>query len=234
MGSRVFDNARSPQSPLEGPINRTSEAEGREGIGSGGAEYPESVPTSLRLASLAVHWHTQEKELRVRQREELRRALSRVAKMRTWIASEAPPLTSMIRDVEDFTDTGLRLMQRDLQDELAEKRIEVTRLREMAADLRELAGVKEWGDPVEVVYSHTVRKPEGLATRTETLTLAGTGEAEDAAAAFEKKLAGWEKLRSKMQDDLERRQRQLREVGKTVSAFAVFSTGVVSEILSII
>jgi hypothetical protein len=72
-----------------------------------------------------------------------------------------------------------------------------------------------------------------LATQTLTLTLIDTGEAEEAAAAFERKLDNWEKLRSQMQDDLERRKRQLKEVADSVSAFAAFSRGVVADVLSI-
>jgi hypothetical protein len=136
--------------------------------------------------------------------------------------------------VEDFTQTGLRLVQRELGDELAEKKGEVSRLKEVAEFLKELARTEEWGDPVEVTYSHTARQPEGLATQTKTLTLVDTDEAKVAAAAFEKRLQNWEKLRSQMQDDLESRKRQLKEIAESVSAFAAFSSGVVADVLAII
>jgi len=192
------------------------------------------VPTSLKLASLASSWLTQDRELRVRQREELRRALNRVAKIRNWVPSNGDPPPSTIQDVEEFTQTGLRLVQQEILDELADKKGEVQRLKEVVEALRELADAEGWGDPIEVNYSHTIRQADGFATKNQTLSLTDSREAEEAAATFERRLESWEKLRSQMQEDIERRRRQLTEVAESVSAFARFSTGVVADVLAII
>jgi len=234
VGVKGVGHSLSPMLPPEGLISRNTGHTAREETKSDNAEYPDSVPTSLKLASLATAWITQGRELRVRQREELRRALNRLANIRTWVALRADPPASAIRDVEEFTTTGLRIVQRELRDELAEKKSEVTRLKEVAEFLNELARAEEWGDPVEVEYSHTIRQPEGLATQTTTLTLVDTEEAKVAAEAFEKKLQNWEKLRSQMQAELESRKRQLKEIAGSVSAFAAFSSGVVADVLALI
>lgn len=233
IGRGWFETARMTKLSLEAPIKLNQKYETRDEIRSAG-ENPESGATSLKLASLAAAWLTQDRELKVRQREELRRALNRVAEIRTWVASETDPPTTALQDVEDFTQTGLRLIQKELRDELADKKKEVSRLKKVAEALKDLAGTDGWEDPVEVSYSHTVRQADGLATQTDTLTLVDTGEAEEAAAAFEKKLDNWEKLRSQMQDDLERRKRDLKEVAKFVSAFAASSETVVVDVLDII
>jgi hypothetical protein len=222
-----------PISILEDRISLLHEAEGREGVRKVDTEHPEPVPTSLKLASLANAWLTQDRELMVRQREELRRALNKVAEIRIWVAQGADPPTSAIQDVEDFTQGGLRLIQQELRDEIAEKKEEVSRLRDVVEALKNLARTENWGDPVEVSYSHTVRQGDGLATRTQTLTLVDTGEVEEAAASFEKKLENWEKLRNQMQDDLEGQKRHLKKVADSVSAFAAFSKGVVADVIAI-
>lgn len=220
--------------PLEGPIRLRDEVEGRERIRDGDSESPELVPTSLKLASLAAAWFTQNRKLRVRQREELRRAINTVAEVRAWVVSRADPPQSVIQDVEDVTQSGLDLVQQELLEELASKKEEVSHLREVAEVLRELARNDRWEDPVEVSYSHTVRKGGELATQHETLTLVDTAEAEEAAATFERKLKNWELLQNQMQDDLERRRRQLTEAAESVAAFAAFSAGLVADVLAII
>ena len=85
-----------------------------------------------------------------------------------------------------------------------------------------------------MIYSHTVRDGEGLATRTETLSLVDAGEAKAAAASMEKKLDNWEKLRAQMLVDLKLRQRHLNEMRDSISAFAEFSRSVVDDVLAIL
>jgi hypothetical protein len=225
--------AANPLFFLEVPIGKRAESNGRRDSQGVSTECPESVPTSLKLASLAKAWVEQDRELRVRQREELRRALNRIAELRAWIPSEANPSASAIQDLEDFTQTGLRLIQEELRGELSKKKKEVVRLKEVGETLKELAEDDGWEDPVEVSYSHTVRQADGLVTQTQTLTVVDTEEAEEAAATFEKKLGNWEKLRSQMQEELEDRKRQLKEVTSSVSAFAAASSGVIAEVLTI-
>ena len=117
---------------------------------------------------------------------------------------------------------------------LAGKKIEVSQLREVADSIHELADTADWGDPVEVSYSHTVRDGDGLATKTEILNLVDAGEAKEAAATIEKKLDTWEKLRCQMLDDLKRRRHQLNEMRDNISAFAESSRSLVGDVLAIL
>lgn len=143
-------------------------------------------------------------------------------------------MESAIKDVKNLTKAGSHFIAQELEAELADKKIEVSQLREVAISIHELAGTADWGDPVEVSYSHTVRAGDGLATRTETLNLVDAGEAKEAAATIEKKLDTWDKLRGQMLDDLKRRQAQLNEMRDSISAFAESSRGVVGDVLAIL
>ncbi len=189
---------------------------------------------ALKLASLAMAWMKQDRQLRVRQREELRRALARAAEFRGWAAIGGDPMESAIKDVKSLTKSGSNFIAQELEAELADKKIEVSQLREVAISIHELAGTADWGDPVEVSYSHTVRAGDGRATRPETLNLVDAGEAKEAAATIEKRLDTWEKLRGQMLDDLKRRQRQVNEMRDSISAFAESSRGLVGEVLAIL
>ena len=218
----------------EGGTIRTKKPKTPNGTLSANTESPETRQTALKLASLAISWMKQDRQLRVRQREELRRALANAAEFRGWGATGADPVSSAIKDVKDLTIAGSHFIAQDLVDELAGKKTEVSQLREVADSIHELADAKEWGDPVEVSYSHTVREGDGLVTRTQTLTLVDAEEAKEAAATIEKKLGAWEKLRVQMLDDLKLRQRQVNELEGSISAFAESSKGMVGEVLAIL
>jgi hypothetical protein len=150
------------------------------------------------------------------------------------LAPRIKPVASAIRDVEDLTEKGMRVIQRTLGDELADKKAETSQLRGVADSLSKLAETGTWGNPVEVSFSHTVRRPDGLVTKTETLTLADSEEAKDAAGAMERKFDGWEKLRSQMQGELEKEQDRLKEIAGDISGFAESSRGIVSDVLVIL
>jgi hypothetical protein len=177
----------------------------------------------------------QDRRLRIRQREELRRALAKAADLRGWAAAAgADPMALAIKDVKSLTKAGSQFLAQDLRDELADKKVEVSQLRELAESIHELADTADWEEPVEISYSHTAREGDGLATRTQTVTLVDAGEANDAAAAIEKKLDSWENLRIQMLDDIKGRQRQVKELEDSISAFAESSRGVVGDVLAIL
>jgi hypothetical protein len=188
----------------------------------------------MKLASLAIAWMKQDGRLRVRQYEELRRALAKVAEFRGWAATGADPVAPAIKDVKSLTKAGSQFIAQELVEELADKKTEVSRLREVADSFHELADTAEWGGPVEVSYSHTAREGDGLATRTQTLTLVDAGEAKEAAATIEKKLDTWEKLRSQMLEDLKQQQHQLTEMEDSIPAFAEASRATVGDVLAIL
>jgi hypothetical protein len=176
----------------------------------------------------------QDRQLRVRQREDLRRALASAAEFRGWAATGADPMASAIKDVKILTKAGSHFLAKGLEQELADKKTEVAQLKKVADSIHKLADTEDWEKPVEVSYCHTVRDGTGLATKTQTLILADAGEARDAAALIEKKLDNWEKLRVLMVEDLKQRRRQVDEMEDSISAFAESSRGVVDDVLAIL
>lgn len=176
----------------------------------------------------------QDQQLGVRQTQELRRALATTAEFKGWAAIGTDPVTSAMKDVKSLTKAGSQYIAKDLENEVADKKTEVSRLKKVADSINEMAGTDDWEEPVEVTYSHTVREGDGLATRTEILSLVDAGEAKAAAASIEKKLDNWEKLRAQMLIDLKLRQRQLNEMRDSISAFAEFSRCVVDDVLAIL
>ena len=199
-----------------------------------GPRSPEARPAAMRLATLAMAWMEQDRQLRVRQREELRRALATAADFRGWAATGADPMASAIKDVKSLTKAGSHFLAKDLEKELEDKKNEVLQLQKVADSMNRLADTESWENPVEVSYSHTVREGDGLGTRTQTLTLVDAGEARDAAATIEKKLVNWEKLRVLMLEDLKQRRRQVDEMEEGIAAFAESSRGVVDDVLAIL
>ena len=143
-------------------------------------------------------------------------------------------MATAIKDVKTLTKAGSQFIAEELEVELAEKKAEVTELKGVAESMHELADTADWEEPVEVSYSHTARNGDGLATKTQTLTLADAGEARDAAAAIEKRLDTWEKLRIQMLEDLKQKQRQLGEMEESIPAFAESSKTVVGDVLAIL
>lgn len=176
----------------------------------------------------------QDRRLRVRQGEELRRALTVAAELRGWAAIGDDSMASAIKDVKSLTKVGSGLIAQELENELADKKNEVKELQKVADAIHELADTADWEEPIEVSYSHTARDGDGLATKTETVILADAGEARDAAAAIEKKLDSWEKLRSQMLENLKQRKGQLGELDDSIAAFAESSRDVVGDVLAIL
>jgi len=226
-----------------GPDNTTSteentiprkKPENKTGPRRASTRSPEARQTAMKLASLAIAWMKQDGRLRVRQYEELRRALAKVAEFRGWAATGADPVAPAIKDVKSLTKAGSQFIAQELVEEVADKKTEVSRLRKVADSFHELADTAEWGGPVEVSYSHTAREGDGLATKTQTLTLVDAGEAKEAAATIEKKLDTWEKLRSQMLEDLKQRQHQLTEMEDSIPAFAEASRATVGDVLAIL
>lgn len=186
------------------------------------------------MASLALAWMDQDRELRVRQREELRRALTAAAEYRGWAATGENSVASAIKDVNKLTKVGSKVIAEELAEELADKKVETAQLREVAESIHELAGNGDWEDPIEVSYCHTVRDGDGLATKTQILTLADATEAKDAAAVIERKIDSWEKLRAQMQDHLKLRQKKVKEMEGSIPDFAESSKGLVDDVLAIL
>lgn len=137
------------------------------------------------------------------------------------------------KDVLTLARSGARALTKDLDEEVADKKAELTQLKKSAKAFNKLADDGDFTDPIEVTYTHTVRKPsKGLVTRVEIVELNDAGEARDTAAAIEKKLETWGKLREEMMGVLKHRQKQLEEMKKELPNFVASLEGLVGEVFA--
>ncbi|MDH5590755.1 MAG: hypothetical protein OEZ65_10630 [Gemmatimonadota bacterium] len=199
-----------------------------------GASSPEATEVGRALASIALAWLSQGRQLKVRQREDLRRSIATAAESFGWDTIDLDQLETATKNVSKLTRSGTRSIARQLEDELAVKKAEMSHLKKTAASVRKLSEKADFAEPIEVSYTHTAREgSQRLVTRTETLTLVEPSEAKEAADTIEKRLDGWDKLRVQMVDDLKRRQGQLEELRESVSEFAESSKGLVREVFAV-
>ena len=169
----------------------------------------------------------------MREREELRRVFASAAELFGWATIRRDPVEATTKDILKLARSGARLLTREFADEVASKKIEMSELEKVASSLHKLAKEADFTDPIEITYSHTGRKPpQGLVTRTETLTLTDADEAAEAAQTIEAKRETWDKLRREMLDALGERQRQLDEMKASLSAFVESSDVLVRHVMS--
>lgn len=197
---------------------------------------PDLDDVGKALASLALARMKQDGSLRVRQREQLRRALAKAGDGLGWVTLRGGTVDRVKRATKDVTalaDAGTRALEGELAEVVADKKSEIEQLSKVAASVQLLANDADASFPTEVEYSHTARTGTRLLiTKTETLTLADRDEALSAAATLEKRIEGWEKLRDQMLDELKDKQRQLRDLKGTLSGFVDSSQGLVGEVLA--
>lgn len=191
---------------------------------------------SKALASLALARMKQDGSLRVRQREQLRRALTTAGDRLGWVTLRGG-LTDRVKratkDVTRLADAGTQALEGELAAAVADKKREIAQLSKVAASVQSMADDDDASFPAEIEYSHTARTgTKLLVTRTETLTLSDRDEALNTAAMLEKRIEGWEKLRDQMLVDLKDRQRQLRALKDSLSGFVDSSKGLVGEVLA--
>lgn len=191
-------------------------------------------PVARELACIALAWTSQGRELRVRQREQLRRALTAAADFLGWSTLERDRIEIAIHEVQTLANAGGRSVTDDLERELTEKRTEIPRLRQAAERLHALAEETSLETPVEFIYCHTARQGDDLVTKTETVTIADQREAVEAAEAIERKLDVWEKLRAQMVDELKQQRRRVEEMSDHLSDFADSQRGLVREVFAIL
>ena len=188
------------------------------------------------IATLAVARAKQGGHLKVRQREQLRRALARVAEARGWgsMAASAPdPVRNAAKDGARLTQKGTAALATELTDELAQKKTEMSRLERAAKAIRKMADDSKAPYPTEVSYSHTARdSSESLITKTEELTLNDADEAQEAAQTIERRMETWGKLREQMIAELKQRQKQLEEMKRDLATFVESTEGLLHEVLA--
>lgn len=202
--------------------------------GSSDGSPPDKSVISRQLASLALAWMKQSGQLKVRQREQLRRTLHTAATALSWSAIAGDRLEAAVEDVIRLARNGTRSITRDLDNELEGKRTEMAQLTEAVEALRELAEDPNTEYPVAFSYRHTARSySQGLITKTEELELADAGEALEAAETIEKRFDSWDKLRKEMLEELKESQGSVVEMRRNIKKFVESSEGTVREVFAV-
>lgn len=188
------------------------------------------------LASIALVRMRQEGRLSVRQHEGLRRAFASAAGLFGWVGLEDGTHESMeaaTRDLMTLAEQGARFLDDELAAELAEKKEETSRLKQVAKAIGPLAEKGDFDEPVEIPYCHTAKEgAQRWVTKVTRLTLTNSTEAEEAARGIEKNIEAWDKLRAEMFAELKGKQRELVEMRKTLPSLLQSSRGLLSEVLT--
>jgi len=197
---------------------------------------PELMATARTLASLALERVRQDGDLRVRQGELLRRALTSAATSLGWDTmpgSGDERVATARRDLAELADAGAELLETEVVAELSGKKEEVQRIQEVARSVQELGEDAAVSYPTQVEYSLTVRNGlGGLVTKTEVLVLNDSAEALHAAATIEKRLVTLEKLRTQMVGQLKDRQALLQTMRTGLPGFVESSDRLLVELLA--
>jgi hypothetical protein len=199
------------------------------------ARSPEMLEVSRQLSEVALARVEQDGHLSVRQREQLRRALSTAGDALGWIrrsAGSKDSVSEVSKDVLKMAKVGAKAMAQDLAVELASKRTEMDQVAEAAAAARALAEDPDTVYPTEMTYYFTARNAsQVLVTKTETIEANDAKEAMSASESIERNLAGRQKLSDLMVIDLEAKQGQIEVMTRTLPDFVKFSHQLLREVL---
>jgi hypothetical protein len=161
-----------------------------------------------------------------------------MAQARGWVLIPGEPsdrVTEATQDLAVLAEAGALSLRSDVAEEVAAKNDELKQLRKVARALQEMASSERTTYPAEIEYSHTARQAsQNLVTKTETLTLSDTAEAENAAATLERSMEGWAKLRDEMLEELGHRQHQIEQTRRSLSGFVDVCRTLVSEVLEVL
>jgi hypothetical protein len=199
---------------------------------------PEALELGRAVAMLALERMRQNGSLNVRQRDQLRRALAGIAEARGWVlipGATTDRVTKAAEDLAVLAEAGARSLKSDVADEVAAKNDELKQLQKVARAVQKMAAGERTTYPAEIEYSHTARQgSQNLVTKTDTLTLADTAEAQNAAATLEKSMEGWARLRDQMLEELAHRQQQIEQTRRNLSGFVDASRTLVGEVLEVL
>ena len=191
-----------------------------------------------QVAALALIRSSQGGRLNVRQKEELRRALAEAGDTLRWIeitVGSDDPVSVVADDLTKITRSGVRVIEKEVEEELKDKKSEMKQLQNVVAKARKLAEAKNPKLPTEVTYYHTARAAaQGLITKTEVVVITAPDEATACADSIEKSLNRWENLRDQMVDELQRKQAQLEVVSGSVPEFVKSQRGMLREVMAVL
>lgn len=199
-------------------------------------DKPELEAVSRKMATLALQKSRQEGLLKVRQKEQLRRALATAAESLGWDlipGDRTDRVAAAARDMTLLADAGAKSLEQDLVELLDGKKNELKELKKVVKSVAALATDKKAEFPAEIDYSYTARNgTRGLYTKLDSVTVNDPDEALSAAAAIEKRFDSVTKLRDEMLIELKAKLRQVGEVRKDAPAFVEASSGIVVDVLA--
>lgn len=179
--------------------------------------------------------HRQAGEFRVRQEEELRRALRAAGEALGWdlLALEAAGTEEVLEDMRRLTQAGIRQMERDLGAEITEKRAELRQLKKTVKSLEKLAEGDESAFPAQIEYRYTAKRGnDGLVTKTKELLLEDSAEAERTAEKLEQRLDRLGALRDQMVDHLKQRLETIAAAKAELRGFVTVADRLVDHVLA--
>jgi hypothetical protein len=189
-----------------------------------------------RLGKLAVARYRQAGELRVRQEEQLRRALRTAGEALGWGLLTLDPsgeTGDVAADIRRLTRAGLRQLERDLEAEISDKRKEVRQLRRTVNVLEKLAENDPAAFPTEIEYRYTAKQgQDGLVTKTEEVVLEDSEEAQKTAEKLERRLDRLSLLRDQMVEHLQQRRETLSAAKAELRNFVRGTGWLVDEVLA--
>ncbi len=190
------------------------------------------------MADLALTRTTQGGRLNVRQRESLRRALIEAGTALLWneMALRGENSLDVIADdLAKLTKSGVRVIEREIEDELKMKRSELKQLQKVADQARKVAEAKDPKLPTEITYLHTARAAaQGLITKEVVVEVTTKDEAQSCADGIEKSLGRWENLRDQMVDELKKKNAQLSTLNDSIADFVQAQRSLIREVVAIL
>jgi len=197
---------------------------------------PELQQVSRQLSVLALAQMEQEGRLGVRQREQLRRALSAAGEELGWAATAAhsgDSIGELSKSVLTMSKAGAKAMAKDLAKELADKEVEIPQIVAASDSARKLSEGKKTKYPAEVTYCYTARDgSQGMITKTETLVLNDAAEALSASESIVRNITGREKLAAVMVIALGVKQEQLEAMTRILPDFVKYSQDLLRDVLA--
>ena len=136
-------------------------------------------------------------------------------------------------DIRRLTQAGIRQLERDLEEEISQKKKEVRQLEKTVTVITKLAEKKDTVFPTEVEYQYTSRRGrDELVTRTEEVVLEDPDHAVKEAEKLEKRLDRLGRLRDQMVENLKGRRQTIKEAKSEVRHFVSGTEGLVGEVLA--
>jgi hypothetical protein len=193
---------------------------------------------SREISTLALAEMNQHGQLNVRQKEQLRRALTTAGDELGWIDIETKsgdPMVEINKAVLRMARNGAKAMAKDLAEQLAAKKKETRALEKMKLALMKLGEDPNTEYPVILSYDYTARdSSQNPITKTENLELNEASEAISASEGMERSTNSRTKLTDLMIVRLKEQQVRLDEMTALLPEFVKSTHPVIEAVLLIL